>query len=454
MSLIEGLLVFFAIIFIYVILVAILYKKGILKKYDISLWGPALLLRTKKGVSFLEKIASKKRFWKAFGNSGIVLCFVMMFIMMAVLIWQAWTVLGFTPAQIEKLPGIEVALILPGINPVLPLEYIGYIILALIVAIVAHEFSHGILTFVSKLKVKSLGILYLIIPLGAFCEPDEEQLKKTEPKHRMRIYAAGPTSNFVVVFVSILLISFVFMSAVQPAADGVGVTYVEKGTPAEAVGLSKGIIITYFNDTRVTSFEEYSVALFKTRSGQTINITYVKGKMNYTKSVVLADMFNYTKNQSYLGKGYLGTWFSSFGYKNFLSILKNPFAEFPDGFLTFYVIPFIGYLQGYNPIVSPFTDSYVITGPLSIIPDNMFWIIVNALYWIFWLNLAVALFNVLPMIPLDGGYLFNDAVGSLIKRVKKGISDEKREKAVKNISLVVSLSILLFIIFPYLIKYF
>jgi len=472
MSLMEGLLVFFAIIFIYVLLVAILYKKGILKKYDVSLWGPALLLRTKKGVSFLEKIASKRRFWKAFGNSGIVLCFVMMFVMMAVLIWQAWTVWGFTPAQIEKLPGIEFALVLPGLNPVLPLEYIGYIILALVVAIVAHEFSHGILTFVSKLKVKSLGILYLIVPLGAFCEPDEEQLKKTEPKHRMRIYAAGPTSNFVVVFVSILLLSFVFMSAVQPAADGIVAFSVDPDSPAESIGLQPGTIITSINDTQITTDIGYINAIELTKANQTINLTYVKVGKTYTKNVTLGDRFEeyakrssiyLTNNESYKGKGYLGTsaLLRKTAFKEQLSILKNPFAEFPKGlkeglkgFLTFYVIPFMGYLQGYNPIVSPFTDSYAITGPLSIIPDNMFWIIVNALYWIFWLNLAVALFNVLPMIPLDGGYLFNDAVGSLIKRVKKGISDEKREKAVKNISLVVSLSILLFIIFPYLIKYF
>jgi len=244
------------------------------------------------------------------------------------------------------------------------------------------------------------------------------------------------------------------MSSVQPAADGVGVTYIEEGTPAEEIGLSRGIVLTYFNDTRVTSFEEYSLALFKTKSGQTVNVTYVQGKNEFTKSVVLADMANYTKNQSYAGRGYLGTWFSTFGYEDYLSILKNPFSQFPDGFLTFYIIPFIGYLQGYNPIVSPFTDSYIITGPLGVIPSDLFWIIVNALYWIFWLNLAVALFNVLPMIPLDGGYLFNDAISSLIKRAKKDISDEKREKAVKNISLIISLSILFFIMFPYIIKYF
>ena len=173
MTLIEGLLIFFAIILIYVLIIYILYKKDLLKKYNISLYGPALLLRTKKGVGLLKKIASKKIFWKKYGNFGIVFCFVTMIIMVFVLIWQAWAVLGFTPAQRQAMPGFEVALILPGINPILPLEYLGYILVALIVAIIAHEFSHGILTFVGNLKVKSLGVLYLIVPIGAFCEPDE-----------------------------------------------------------------------------------------------------------------------------------------------------------------------------------------------------------------------------------------------------------------------------------------
>ena len=75
------------------------------------------------------------------------------------------------------------------------------------------------------------------------------------------------------------------------------------------------------------------------------------------------------------------------------------------------------------------------------------------LYWIFWLNLAVALFNVLPMVPLDGGFLFNDLVDTTIKKLKKGFPTEKREKIVKNISLVTSLFILFVVLFPWLIKY-
>jgi len=209
MSILDGFLIFFTVVFLYFIVTYILYKKNILKKYNISLYGPALLLRTTRGKNFIKKIASKKRFWKAFGSFGIVFCFVLMIIMVIILIWQAWTVLGFTPEQRAAIPGPEIALVLPGINPILPLEYIGYILLALVVAIIAHEFSHGILTFAQKLKVKSLGILYLVVPIGAFVEPDDEELKKADTKKRMRVYAAGPLANFVVVIISLLIFSFV-----------------------------------------------------------------------------------------------------------------------------------------------------------------------------------------------------------------------------------------------------
>lgn len=422
--------------------------------------GPALMWRTKKGRNFLKKVAKKKRFWEAFGSSGIVLCIISMILMTVMLIWQAWFVFGFTPEQKEALPGPEIALILPGINPILPIEYIGYILLAFIVAIVVHEFSHGILTIASKLKVKSLGILYLILPIGAFCEPDEEGLKKAKTKPRMRIYAAGPTSNFVVVLICILLFSFVLMSSVQPAADGVHVFSVDEDSPAEIIDLQPGMIITSLNNTRVTNVTDYFYVLHKTYANQTTTINYMKGNIELNATVTLTDRYmehekrGYFNNESYKGKGYLGTFMLRDSvFNNYLSALKNPFNRFPDSFLLFYVIPLLGYFQGYNPIVSPFTDSYVITGPLSVIPNNVFWIIVNALYWIFWLNLAVALFNVLPMVPLDGGFLFNDVMNSFIKRIKKGLSDEQREKIVKNVSVTISLTILVLIIFPWLIKY-
>ncbi|UCD13934.1 MAG: site-2 protease family protein [Thermoplasmatales archaeon] len=416
--------------------------------------------RTKRGRGFLKKLAEKKRFWKSFGNFGIVLCIFAMILMTAMLIWQAWFVFGFTPEQKEALPGPEIALILPGINPILPIEYVGYIILAFIVAIIVHEFSHGILTIASKLKVKSLGILYLIFPIGAFCEPDENGLKKAKTKPRMRIYAAGPTANFVVVLVSILLFSFAFMSSIQPAAEGAHVFSVDQDSPAEKIGLQPGMTITSFNNTKVTNVTEYFYVLRKTNANQTTTIRYKRGDKELNATVTLTDRYlehekrGYLNNESFKNMGYLGTFLlRDEVFNNYLSALKNPFKRFPDSFLLFFVIPILGYFQGYNPIVSPFTDSYVITGPLSVIPINVFWIIVNALYWIFWLNLAVALFNVLPMVPLDGGFLFNDAMGSFIKRIKKGISDEKREKLVKNISLTISLTILLLIMFPWLIKY-
>ena len=452
MTLLENLLVFFIILFIYFVIVIILNKKGILEKYNISLYGPALLLRTKRGRSFLKKIANKKRFWKAFGSFSIVFCFIMMILMIALLIFQTWTVIGFTPEQKEVLPGIEFGLLIPGINPILPIEYLVYILIALIVAVVVHEFSHGILTFASKLKVKSLGILYLIVPLGAFCEPDEQQLRNTKTSNRMRVYASGPTSNFAVVLISLILFSFVFMSAVQPI-EGTNVFYVVEDTPADEINLSPGTVLTNLNDTKITNISDFYNIIGDTIAGQKVNISYFKEGSNYSTNITLADRYHYTNNESHKNLSFLGVGFNQ--YEGYISVLKNPFTNnIPNNLILLYALPFFGYIAGYNPIASPFTDSLTINGPLSLIPDNIFWGIVNTIYWIFWLNLAVGLFNVLPIVPLDGGILFNDAIKEFIKKIKKNITDEKREKIAKNVSAIISLLILFIVLFPWIVKYF
>jgi membrane-associated protease RseP (regulator of RpoE activity) len=460
MTLMEALLIFFTILLSYFTIVFILKKLGILEKYNISLYGPALLLRTKKGINFLKKIATKKRFWRAYSSTGIVFCFICMIIFVFFFIWQFLFVLGLPQeTRADILPSAQFYLILPGINPILPFDYVFYILLAFIVAIIVHEFSHGILTLAGDLKVKSMGLLYLIFPIGAFVEPDEEQMKKTTISKRMRVYSVGPFSNFVTFFICLLLFSFVFMSAVQP---GVGLTVYEifEESPAYNLGIKKGAIITDVNGTDITQFKDINEKLFEfksiineTKANDTITISYIYNNVNYNDvELNLTDSYNYINNNSTKGKGHTGI-FSFVNEGGNLGRLQNPFNEPANYFLYFMALPIYGYFEGYNPLVSPFIESYTIAGPLGAIPTSVFWFIVNSLYWIAWLNLMVGIFNILPMVPLDGGFLFNDGIKSIVRKIKKDITEEKSNMIVGKISLFVSLFILLIILSPILLKY-
>ena len=101
--------------------------------------------------------------------------------------------------------------IIPGVAPIIPGITIPLFpgILALGFVLIVHEYAHGILSRIAKVKVVSSGLLLLgIIPIGAFVEPVEKEINKLSNQKQNRISAAGVASNLlwaVVSFVPLFL---------------------------------------------------------------------------------------------------------------------------------------------------------------------------------------------------------------------------------------------------------
>ena len=106
-------------------------------------------------------------------------------------------------------------LLLPGVN--LPL-FEG--IFALIIIMVVHETSHAVLAKIAKVPIKSSGIvLFGIIPIGAFVEPDDKKLEKIDAVRQTRVLAAGSGANFVS-SVALLIIFVIFTFALNGGYAG------------------------------------------------------------------------------------------------------------------------------------------------------------------------------------------------------------------------------------------
>jgi len=162
-------------------------RRGILGRYNISTYGPVLMIRTQKGQVFLDRLAVYKGFWRNFANLGLPAMLIGMLVMfLMVLFIDYMMIVSFQTHTVpppSKFNEPRNIFLIPGVNEYIPLWY-G--IIALIITLMVHEFSHAILCKVEGIKVKSMGVLLAPIPIGGFAEPDEEQLlgkieEKNEP---------------------------------------------------------------------------------------------------------------------------------------------------------------------------------------------------------------------------------------------------------------------------------
>ncbi len=149
-----------------------------------SAFGPILMVRTKRGQKLLTVLASPRRFWRFFGNVGIPMMLVGMFIMFTIVILTDYVMLQALYENAMPVPDKYNApqniFLIPGLNDYIPLVW-GAI--GLMVTLVVHELAHAVLCRSEGVGVKSMGALLLgIVPIGGFAEPDEEELfgKKKE----------------------------------------------------------------------------------------------------------------------------------------------------------------------------------------------------------------------------------------------------------------------------------
>ena len=409
-------------------IIQVLERRGILAKRNLVAMGPFLMVKTRRGRDFIDRTSRFRRVWRAFGDLSIVIVGLTMVGITALLVWEA-TLVGNIPP--DRAPSPELLLGIPGLNPVIPL---GYGIFALVIAVGIHEFFHGILARVAKVKVESLGLLFLVFPIGAFVEPAEAEMKELPRRERARIYSVGAGINILLALLFGVLFSSMMLS-VQPVAPGVGiVAYSSETSPAFVAGIPVGSIITSVNGTATPTPAILRAVTARSQPGDDVTVVAWKNGASQTYTVRLGN----DSGVPILGIRGLNTQTSI--YHPFTDL--DAYGGVPGSLLTYISLPFIGYA----PLQPPLTDFYVITGPWGAVPASVFYLLANALYWLFWLNLMLGATNALPAVPLDGGFVFKDGVEALLARARKGLAPERRERIVRTVSYAFAFLILALIL--------
>lgn len=455
----NGWLIALGLLALYVVLLFWLVQTGRMAKWNLSLMlGFALMVRTQRGKKLIESIARPKRLWNLFADLGIVVTLLGMVLMTAVFIWSVWLVLQPDSGAVAL--GASEILVIPGVNPFVPLWY-G--LAALIITLVVHEGGHGVLARANAMRVKSLGLLIAVIPIGAFVEPDEDDLKAAPRRRRLRVFAAGPAVNLALA--AVCLFGFAMLAGAVTAAPGVHVAATVQDAPSDDAGLRPGDRLLAANGAELADWAAFQAFMDTRKPGDVVAFTVVHKGDQVQRTAVLESRWDdldeeqreaiFQEEPAAMAdcEAVLGYPPASggacaealqqapfLGVRPYLpeltSLLAHPFSQGGRAFLFVVSLP-IGEVRG-QPILSLYLPNFH-DAPFE---PALFWPLTLLLFWVFWINLMVGLTNILPMLPLDGGHIFRDAAAGVLERLRPGMDPQRRDRAVARTATSVSLVIL------------
>ncbi len=490
------------------------------ERHHLRKYGLCVMIKTKLGMRITDRLARYTRFWRVFGVFSKVVSAILFLLMMYILVVAILAV----PARMvsDASIGIEYVLAIPGINPMLPLVY-G--VIALVVAMVVHELGHGIQARANGARVDSSGLLYGVVPLGAFVEPNEKDMKSKPRRAQMDMYTAGISMNTVTALVCFTLLVVCCGALSSDYEDEAGVYSLDTDSPAYLAGIPASAIITglyevdggsvgerievstsvnetitsldlsvdplsyyyveylYHNETYVTdmpiqmgvyirsittnspaqfaglengkfiysirigrmetvvtSVSQFREIMSVTEPGQTITVGIVQ-QVVYGESdleVIYVDIpLTYNGSVGFLGISVSTSGMTFTTPSIMLSMATNPFYEADSAYMYFTSI--FSYLSGPFNGMDPISDD--IKWWYDVPLDDVMWFIITLLYWLFWLNILLAISNAIPAYPFDGGFIFAGGVSWLCERF--GIRDEeRRDRITDSVSSSISIVVL------------
>jgi len=395
----NWLLVLLILIAAYGVLAAVIWKKQIWADH-IVFFGPIMAIKSMKvgGFDWFKRFST---FLRLYASLGVVMV-VIISIAMTLLLFLS---LQYTFAVRPPPSGIyapQNILLIPGLNEYIPSTIAVW--LAFVITIAIHEFGHGILSRIENIRVKSVGALLFVVPIGFFVEPDEEDLNQTKGMKKVRMFGAGITNNIVaggVCFLVMVLLMGLVVPVTGPIIGGVYQNY-----SASEAGILPYSIIQSVNGSMVQTPTEVSALLNATHPGDTLALSVIYNGVLMNYSLTLSEWPEGVDGRE---SGFMGITY----YDSPLILQAIGDSISPIGFLRFLTVPFDMTGMG-NPLrilafETPAQQFYTV-------PFAGFWGIISFLFWCGWINISVGIFNAIPMVPLDGGYILKEGVERAFER--------------------------------------
>jgi len=327
-----------------------------LEKYGLDVKPAYFMYKSKALNSFLDRVANKRRsLWLVLSNIGLAFSIGLMILSVYLL---SNNLLRFIFPPIG-----EVSPILPAI-PVLTIRlyWLPYFFLAVAIIILSHELAHGIIARLEGIPVLSTGVLAFLLFFGAFVEPDEKEFEKAPLLARLRMLAAGSSTNLVTALLVTILITGLF----TPSSAGVLIQEVAPNSPAYDIGLQQWDVIQAINGKPIYERSDYYDIMSNVKPFTTVKLTFLQANIVKTKDV---KTITSSRNSS---QAVLGV------------VLGGSYRQNRLG------------LDQYTGI-------------------NLYW----TLFWLYLLGVSVAIFNMLPAFPFDGERILYYPLASLVKKRKR-----------------------------------